>query len=56
MTNNTDDTSDIKKAADHADAAQIKKNLEGHTEAESPENLTEDEKTSFIDEDARTDK
>lgn len=54
MQNN--DTSDITQAADHADAAQIKRNLDKQKQADTPEDLSNEQKTSFIDENARTDK
>lgn len=53
----TDDvTSDIKKAAEKADAQQIEKNLQDDKSVDVPESLTEDQKTPYIDEQARTDK
>ncbi|MBO1529808.1 hypothetical protein J3492_01080 [Psychrobacter sp. F1192] len=59
--NNDKDVSDIKKAAEHADSEQIEKNLNNNMVTEdkqvkTPEALSEDEKTPFIDDDLRTDK
>ena len=61
--NNSNDknVSDIKKAAEHADSEQIEKNLNDnmvteHKQVKTPEALSEDEKTPFIDDDLRTDK
>lgn len=59
--NNDKDVSDIKKAAEHADSEQIEKNLNDNMVTEdkqvkTPEALSEDEKTPFIDDDLRTDK
>lgn len=61
MSNTNNDTSDIKQAADHADAQQIEKNLADEkladkNEVNSPEKLTAEEETPFIDETVRTDK
>lgn len=59
-TNNNDtsnnDTSDIKKAAEQADAQQVEENLQNKKQADAPEQLTEEQQTSFIDEEVRTDK
>lgn len=54
MQNN--ETSDISKAADHADATQIKQNLDEKKQADKPENLSDEQKTPFIEEELRTDK
>ncbi|MEK6219290.1 MAG: hypothetical protein N2B01_00180 [Psychrobacter cryohalolentis] len=49
-------SSDIKKAAEQADSQQIEKNLENGKPVDAPELLTEEEQTSFINDDLRTDK
>ena len=56
--NNSSDnnSSDIKKAAEQADSQQIEKNLENGKSVDAPELLTEEEQTSFINDDLRTDK
>ncbi len=56
--NNSSDNnnSDIKKAAEQADSQQIEKNLENGKPVDAPESLTEEEQTSFINDDLRTDK
>ena len=56
-----DHQSDVKKAAEKADSKQIEKNLaanksEGNKKADTPEQLSEEEQTSFIEDDLRTDK
>lgn len=61
MSTTNKDTSDVKKAAEHADSQQIKKNLEGKKleddkKVDAPEELTKQEETPFIDEKVRTDK
>ncbi|MBE0405778.1 hypothetical protein ACT3TI_03145 [Psychrobacter sp. AOP22-C1-22] len=56
MSNTTNDTSDIKKAAEQADGQKIEKNLKDNKQADTPEQLSEKEQTSFIEEDLRTDK
>ncbi|WP_350559464.1 hypothetical protein [Psychrobacter sp. CAL346-MNA-CIBAN-0220] len=56
MSTTTNDTSDVKEAADHADVTQIKKNLEDQKQTDAPESLTEEQKAPFIDEEVRTDK
>ncbi len=56
MSDTNNDSSDIKKAADQADSQQIKKNLEDGKPVDVAESLTEEEKTSFINDDLRTDK
>lgn len=60
---NNNHTSDIKKAAQQVDVQEIKDNLQNTQENvqdsqqdQQPEALTEDQKTPFIDENARTDK
>ena len=49
-------TSDIKKAAEQANAEQIEKNLTDKQDPKTPESLTEEQKTPFINDDIRTDK
>ena len=56
MSNTNNDTSDIKKAAEQADSQQIEKNLADNKQVNVPEKLSEEEQTSFIDDDLRTDK
>ena len=50
------DTSDIQKAAEQVNSEQIEKNLESDNSVDTPESLTEEEKTPFIDDELRTDK
>lgn len=50
------DQSDVKKAAEQADGQQIEKNLEQNKKVDAPEQLSEEEQTSFIEDDLRTDK
>lgn len=56
MSSTNNDTSDIKKAAEQADSQQIEKNLQENKPVDVPEKLSEEEQTSFIDDDLRTDK
>ncbi len=56
MSTTADDTSDIKKAAEQANGQEIEKNLKNDKKVGEPETLNEEEKTSFIDDDLRTDK
>ena len=56
MSNTNNDTSDIKKAAEQADSQQIEKNLQENKPVDAPEELSEEEQTSFIDDELRTDK
>lgn len=56
MSTNKNDTSDVKQAAEHVDVQQIEKNLEDKQQAHTPEELTEEQTTSFIEEELRTDK
>lgn len=56
MSTTDNNTSDVKQAAKNADAQQIEKNLQDKKQSDAPEQLTEEQKTSFIDEDVRTDK
>ena len=61
MSDTQKDTSDIKAAAEQTDSQQIEKNLENNTAEDSkkvdtPKKLTEEEQTSFINDDLRTDK
>lgn len=55
MSTTGNDNSDIKQAAEHANAKQIEKNLTEEQDLNTPELLTKEQKTSFIDETARTD-
>ncbi|MCG3860182.1 MULTISPECIES: hypothetical protein [Psychrobacter] len=56
MSNTNNDTSDVKKAAEQADSQQIEKNLADNKQVDEPENLSEEQKTPFIEDDLRTDK
>ena len=56
MSNTNNDTSDVKKAAEQADSQQIEKNLADNKQVDEPENLNEEQKTPFIEDDLRTDK
>ncbi len=61
MSDSKKDTSDIKAAAEQADSQQIEKNLENNkaedsNKVDTPKELTEEEQTSFINDDLRTDK
>lgn len=56
MSSTNDDISDIKKAAEQADNQQIAKNLNEDRNVDTPEKLSEEEQTSFIDDELRTDK
>ena len=60
MSNANNDTShthsDIKTAAEQADSQQIAKNLKSDKQVDAPEQLSEEEQTSFIDDNLRTDK
>ena len=57
MSNTNKNISDIQKAAEQVDSEQIEKNLEsGKSVVDTPESLTEEEKTPFIDDELRTDK
>ena len=48
--------SDLQQAAEQADASQVAKNLANDKSSGTPEKLSEDEKTPFMDEKSRTDK
>ncbi|WLP93856.1 hypothetical protein [Psychrobacter sp. M13] len=54
--NNQDVKSEINEAIKKVDAKQIDKNLQQDKAANQPEDLTDAEKTPFIDEQQRTDK
>lgn len=57
--NTSDNTSEVKKAAEQADVQEIEKNLQQSKNdklADKPETLTDSQKTPFIDEKDRTDK
>lgn len=61
MSDTNQDISDVKKAAEQVDGQQIKENLqddiaERTKKVGTPEELSEEEQTSFIDDDLRTDK
>lgn len=56
MSNTNHDTSDVKKAAEQADSQEIEKNLDENKKVDAPEDVSEKEQTSFIDDDLRTDK
>ena len=56
MSNTNNDSSDIKQAAERVDSKKIAKNLEDEQKSDTPETLSEDEQTSFIKEELRTDK
>lgn len=56
MSNTNNDSSDINKAAAQADSQKIADNLEENKEVNTPEPLSEEEQTSFIEDDLRTDK
>lgn len=56
MSTTNNDTSDIKKAAEQVDSQQIEKNLDSKKQVNAPETLTEEQQTSFIEDDLRTDK
>lgn len=56
MSHTNNNSSDIKKAAEQADSKQIERNLENGKPVDAPESLTEEEQTSFINDDLRTDK
>ena len=56
MSNTNNDTSDVKKAAEQADSQQIEKNLTDNKQVDKPENISEEQKTPFIEDDLRTDK
>ncbi len=48
--------SDLQKAAEQVDANQVKENLAQDKPSDTPEKLSEDEKTPFMDNESRTDK
>lgn len=56
MSHTNNDTSDIQQAAEHADGQQIEQNLAAKKKVDAPEQLTEEEQTSFIDQALCTDK
>lgn len=56
MSTTNNDTSDVKQAAEQVNVQEMEKNLQDDKQVDAPESLTEQEKTSFIDEDVRTDK
>jgi len=56
MSTSKDDTSDVKQAAENANVEQIEKNLKENKPVNTPEELTKEQATPFIDEEVRTDK
>ena len=61
MSDTNQDISDVKKAAEQVDGQKIKENLKDDTVEDTkkigrPEELSEEEQTSFINDDLRTDK
>ena len=56
MSNASDNKSDVQQAANTANADKIEKNLQQDNDSKKPEDLAENEKTPFIDEQSRTDK
>ena len=56
MSNASDNKSDVQQAANTANADKIEKNLQQDNDSKKPEDLAENEKTPFIDEQTRTDK
>jgi len=56
MSTTNNDSSDIKQAAENADSKQIAQNLKSDKKVDTPESLSEEEKTSFIEDELRTDK
>ncbi len=48
--------SDLQKAAEQVDVDQVKENLAQDKPSDTPEKLSEDEKTPFMDNESRTDK
>lgn len=54
MSNNTD-KSEVKEAAEKVNPSELKDNLQSGS-SDKAENLSNDEKTSFIDDELRTDK
>lgn len=56
MSETNNDSSDVKKAAEQANSQQIEKNLKDNKKVDEPEQLSEEEQTSFIEDDLRTDK
>ncbi len=56
MSNTNSDSSDINKAATQVDSQKIANNLEENKEVNTPEPLSEEEQTPFIEDDLRTDK
>ncbi|WP_367109475.1 hypothetical protein [uncultured Psychrobacter sp.] len=59
MSNDSNHTSDVEKAANQVNVQEIEDNLQNaqdNQQEEQPETLTEDQRAPFIDENARTDK
>ena len=56
MSTTSNDTSDIKKAAEQVDTQEVEKNLKENKDVDAPEQLSDAEQTSFINDELRTDK
>ena len=56
MSTANNDTSEIKQAAENANPKEVQDSLNDDTKVGEPENLTEEESTPFIEDEARTDK
>ncbi|MBH0096874.1 hypothetical protein I6E61_10790 [Psychrobacter sp. NZS113] len=56
MSTTNNDSSDIKQAAENADSKQIAQNLKSDKKVDAPESLSDEEQTSFIEDELRTDK
>jgi len=56
MSTTNNDNSDVKQAAEQVNGQEVEKNLEENKKVDSPESLSEEEQTPFIDDDLRTDK
>ena len=54
MSNASDNKSDVQQAANTANADKIEKNLQQDNDSKKPEDLAENEKTPFIDEQTRS--
>ena len=56
MSNSNENKSDLQQAAENVDTSQIEKNLDHDNKSNAPEQLSDDEKTPFMDDKSRTDK
>ena len=56
MSNSNENKSDLQQAAENVDTSQIEKNLDHDKKSDAPEQLSDDEKTPFMDDKSRTDK